>query len=640
MADQSTKVFQPNNKEIRYLAKRFPEYRQQLIDFTKSYYPTTYNDFNEASPGMVFVELAAYMGDVLSFYIDNQFKENLIMYAEEDKNILSIAQSLGYKPRMTSPAVTEADLFQIIPALGSTDNYAPDPRYMLRVLAGSTFNSTSALTVTFRSLEDVDFKDPLNRTLTILVRDQITGVPTVWLAKKPVKLSSATVKTITETFSTPEKFSTITLPDNNVIGILDIIDSDGNVWYEVDYLAQDLIYKERDVTDSSTNTIAPAKSFSFRRTPYRFVTRVNRDFRYEIQFGSGTGDASQDIVTLDSRQIANDVYQQKITNVALDPIDFLNTSTYGLAPANTTLTIRYYVGGGIASNVNANTINSVNNLSVSQRADNYAPGERATFSEIIDSIAVNNPEPATGGNDKEVIEEIRQNSLAYFNAQNRVVTAQDYVVRTLAMPPKFGSVAKAYAISIDQVQTINSISGTVGDRRYVDDKAIPNCINLYVLGYNQRKKITSLNSTVKTNLAKYLEPYRVLNDNVNVLDGFVVNIGVNFSIKVYKDTYNVNDVLIRCIQEIRDFFNIDKWQMNQPIYLNDLNLLINSVDGVRTVTDLAIVNKYAFADGSDYNDYRYSISEATADDVIYPSADPCVFELRYPERDIVGSAST
>lgn len=638
MADQSIKIFNANKKEVRYLAKRFPEYRQQLIDFVKSYYPNTYNDFNEASPGTIFIEMAAYVGDVLSFYIDNQFKENLVIYAQEEKNILSIAQAFGYKPRMTAPAVTDGELFQVVPALSVGEDYAPDLKYLLRVLAGSTFSSSTSNNVTFRSLEDVDFKDPSNRTLTILTRDPINGSPTVWLVKKPVKLSSATIKITTETFSAPQKFSKITLPDNNVIGILDITDSDGNIWYEVDYLAQDLIYKERDVTETSTNQISPAKSFSFKRTPYRFITRINRDFQYEIMFGSGTNDVSQDIVTLDSRQIANDVYQQKIGNVALDPIDFLNTATYGLAPANTTLTIRYFVGGGIQSNVNANGISRVNSLSIAQRADNYAPSERATFTEIVDSITVNNPEPATGGNDREDIEETRQNALAYFNAQNRVVTAQDYVVRTLAMPPKFGSVAKAYAISIDQVQQINAINGVVGQRRYVDDLAIPNAINLYVLGYNNRKKIASLNTTVKNNIAKYLEPYRVLNDNVNVLDGFVVNIGVNFSIKVYKD-YNLNDVLIRCIEEIRNFFNIDKWQMNQPIYVNDLNLLINSVDGVRTVTDLEIINKYAFVDGSDYNDYRYPIQEALVDGVIYPSADPCVFELRYPERDIVGSAT-
>jgi len=639
-SQSATKLFEPNKKEVRYLAKRFPEFRQALIDFTKSYYPDSYSDFNEASPGMIFIEMASYIGDVLSFYIDNQFKENLLAYAEEEKNILTIAQSFGYKPRMIAPAVTDASIYQVVPALGVNDGYEPDPKYMLRILAGSTFSAQNAGNVTFRSLQDVNFSDPIDRSMTVINRDPLTGSPLVWLATKKIKLSSASVKTITKSFGTPEKFSKIILDDDNVIGILDIKDSDGNTWYEVDYLAQDVIYKERDIADSTQTSVmgATSKTFSFSRTARRFVSRINRNFQYELQFGSGVNDVDQDIVTLDSRQLANDLYQQKIPNTSLDPVDFLKSSTYGLAPSNTTLTIRYYVGGGISSNVPSNTINTIGSLLVAQSVENYALNERAAFSGIVDSIAINNLEPARGGNDRETIEETRQNALAYFNAQNRVVTAEDYVVRTMAMPPRFGAVAKAYAISIDQVQQVTAITGSIGDRLYVDDVAIPNAVNLYVLGYDSRQKIATLNNTVKGNIAKYLESYRVLNDNVNVMDGFVINIGVNFSIKVYKQ-FNINDVLIRCMDAIKNHFDITKWQMNQPIYLNDLNLLINSVDGVRTVSNLEIVNKYKFVDGSDYNDYRYPIDEAILEDVLYTSADPSIFEIRYPERDIIGSAS-
>jgi hypothetical protein len=639
-SQSATKLFEPNKKEVRYLAKRFPEFRQALIDFTKSYYPDSYSDFNEASPGMIFIEMASYIGDVLSFYIDNQFKENLLAYAEEEKNILTIAQSFGYKPRMIAPAVTDASIYQVVPALGVNDGYEPDPKYMLRILAGSTFSAQNAGNVTFRSLQDVNFSDPIDRSMTVINRDPLTGSPLVWLATKKIKLSSTSVKTITKSFGTPEKFSKIILDDDNVIGILDIKDSDGNTWYEVDYLAQDVIYKERDIADSTQTSVmgATSKTFSFSRTARRFVSRINRNFQYELQFGSGVNDVDQDIVTLDSRQLANDLYQQKIPNTSLDPVDFLKSSTYGLAPSNTTLTIRYYVGGGISSNVPSNTINTIGSLLVAQSVENYALNERAAFSGIVDSIAINNLEPARGGNDRETIEETRQNALAYFNAQNRVVTAEDYVVRTMAMPPRFGAVAKAYAISIDQVQQVTAITGSIGDRLYVDDVAIPNAVNLYVLGYDSRQKIATLNNTVKGNIAKYLESYRVLNDNVNVMDGFVINIGVNFSIKVYKQ-FNINDVLIRCMDAIKNHFDITKWQMNQPIYLNDLNLLINSVDGVRTVSNLEIVNKYKFVDGSDYNDYRYPIDEAILEDVLYTSADPSIFEIRYPERDIIGSAS-
>jgi hypothetical protein len=638
LTQSPTKMFEPNKKEIKYLAKRFPEFRQLLKDYVQSHYPNTYTDFNEASPGMIFIEMAAYIGDVLSFYIDNQFKENLILYAEEEKNVLSIAQSLGYKPRMTAPSTTIADVYQIVPALGVTDNYKPDSRYLLRILANSTFIAQESNNVIFRSLEDVDFNDPTDRTLSVIQQDTLTNVPLVYLVTKKIKLSSATIKTVTQTFGSPQKFSKITLPDSNVIGILDIKDSDGNTWKEVDYLAQDLIFQERDIEDTAANEIGATKTFRFIRTPRRYVTRINRNFEFEIQFGSGVNTTSEELVTLDSKQVATDYYQQKIANTSIDPVDFLNTSTYGLAPSNTTLTVRYLVGGGVESNVPSNTINTVDALLTSQETGDYAPNERATFAEILNSVAINNPEPATGGNGRESIDEIKQNAAAYFNSQNRVVTAQDYVVRTLAMPPSYGSVAKVYATSIDQVSKIVSITENAGQRKYVDDNAIPNAINLYVLGYNNKKKLTTLNSYVKSNLAKYLEPYRVLNDNVNILDGFVINIGVNFSIRVHKN-YNMSDVLIRCIDAIKNYFDINKWQMNQPIYINDLNVLLNSIDGVRTVISLEIVNKYSSEHGSDYNDYLYPITEATVDNIVYPAADPSIFELRYPERDIVGSAT-
>lgn len=633
--------FKANQKEVRYLNKTFPEFRQSMIDFIKAYYPTTYSDFNEASPGMIFIELASYLGDVLSFYVDNQFKENFISYAQEEKNILTIAQSFGYKPRLSSAAVTNLEIYQIVPALSSTDNYAPDPNYLLTVLAGSTFRTSTVNSQTFRSTMDVDFRDPIERTLTVNTRDPITGVPQLWLAKKTVPVAAGEIKTLNYTFGSAQKFSKITLSDSNVISIIDVIDSDGNVWYEVDFLGQDMIFKEYDVIDNNEVGLAPPKTFTFTRTPRRFITRINRQFQYELMFGSGTDNVSEELVTLDSRQIANETYQQKIANTSLDPVDFLDSTTYGLAPSNTTLTIRYLVGGGLESNSNANTITVVENVFTKQNADDYATNtERNLFNTIVSNIAVNNPIPATGGAGKEGIEEIRQNSMAYFNAQNRVVTVQDYVVRTLSMNPKYGSISKAYAISLDQIGAISSISGTNRElgRAYVDDMAIPNAVNLYVLGYDNRKKISVLNSLVKENLARYLEQYRVLNDNVNILDAFVVNIGVNFEVKVYKN-FNLNEVLLRCIDVIKEHFDIDKWQINQPIYLNELTLELASVDGVRAVHRLEIVNKYSFVDGSDYNAYNYPIEEALVDNIIYPSADPCIFELRYPERDIVGSAS-
>jgi hypothetical protein len=367
----------------------------------------------------------------------------------------------------------------------------------------------------------------------------------------------------------------------------------------------------------------------------------------ELWFGSGTANANEEILQLNSTQIANSKYDQRVSNSSLDPTDFLASDTFGLAPANTTLTVTYLVGGGVESNVTTGTITRVDQLNVANREQDYAPSDQNLFAQTVDSVAIINEEPATGGGTLETVEEIRQNALAFFNAQNRVVTDKDYLVRTLSMPPKYGTIAKAFIIRDEQINTLsNQNADTItfninedpyDNRRYVDDPVSPNSINIYVLGYNANKNLTTLNSLVKKNLSKHLEQYRVLTDDVNILDGFVVNIGVNFDIVVYRN-YNMNDVLARAIDAVKDFFNIDNWQMNQPIILNDLRLTIGSVEGVQTVTNVSIVNKYRFQDGKDYQEYRYPIAEATVDDIVYPSLDPCIFEIRYPDTDIVGNA--
>lgn len=652
-----TKKFTPNYKEVNYLAKTFPEFRQNLIEFAKSYYPNTYNDFNEASPGMMFIEMAAYVGDVLSFYVDNAFKENLLSVAQESRNVILIAQSLGYRPRLSAPATVSAIIYQMVPPLGSANNYDPDQRFFLKILANSRFSTNIPPKKIFQSIEDVDFSDPTDRTIEILARDN-NGVPTMYVASKRIQLIAAERKTTTFTFGSAQKFTRVELPDNNVIAIENVTDLDDNVWTEVDYLGQDLIIEEREIKPRNSagtleessipiESVLPSKLIMFKRKPRRFVTRITPELKMEMWFGSGVANATDEQFFLNATQIANTKYDQTISNTPLDPSDFIESDTFGLAPANTTLTVNYLTGGGIDSNVASNTITVIDNLNVSNVATDYAPEQQNLFTQIVGSVAINNEEPATGGGSTETLEEIRQNALTFFNAQNRVVTDKDYLVRTLAMPTKFGSVAKAFVVRDEQLNTIQrQDAGTLSvnvdvdptnNIEYVNNPVAPNAINLYVIGYNAEKRLATLNSLVKQNLAKYLEQFRILTDDVNILDAFVVNIGVNFEIIVYRN-YNMNDVLARCIDAIKDFFNIDKWQINQPIILNDLRLTIGSVDGVQSLTNLVVNNKYKFKDGKDYQEYRYPISDATIDDVIYPSLDPCIFEIRYPETDIIGHA--
>lgn len=623
-------------KEVSYLNKSFTDFKGDLITFVKNYYPTTWTDFNEANPGMIMLELAAYVGDVLSFYVDNSFKENLLAYAEEEGNVITIAQALGYKPKTIVPATAEVLISQVVPALGASEGYIPDATYFLKIDRNSTVFTQAPNVVSFRTTELVDFADPTGRSIIPRQLDSTTLLPVTYLVTKKVKVIAGDVRQETFTFGDPEKFSAITIGDVNVTAISDVVDADGYKFYEVDYLAQDTIIDDKEVSyvSSVSESVAPTYAIKYRTVPRRFVTRLTPDKRTQVIFGSGRGNASEDIVYLDSQQVANSEYGTQLASVSLSNTDLLNTDNFGIAPANTTLTVTYFSGGGVASNVASGTIVTVGELNILNRTTEFNQTETDLFNDIVKTVTVYNEMPATGGQDGETVEEIRQRALAIYSSQNRVVTRRDYEARVLSMPSKYGAVAKVLAVT-DASQTTIQSQQTSTQQEINTPK--PNAINLYVLGYNQNKKITTLNSLVKSNLQQYLSQYRMLTDQVNILDAFIVNIGVNFDITVYKN-YNIQDVLAVCLGAIKEYFDSTKWNINQPIRLGDLALLIQAQDGVQSVNFVEIVNKYFFKDGRDYQPYRYDITDATVDGIVYPSLDPCIFEVRYPEDDIVGSA--
>lgn len=636
------KSFVPSTKEISYLNKTFPQWKQSLIDFAKVYYPQTYTDFNESSPGTMFIEMGAYIGDVLSYYMDSQFKENLMQYAEEPRNILAISQAFGFKPKPSTAAFTDANFYQICPAADITQNYQPDARYFLRLAPNAVVTSNQYPGVSFRTTAELNFADPQDREITIYAVDG-SNKPLTYLVKKAAKIVAGTIKTYTVSFGSPQKFSKITLPEQNILEILSLTDSNGNTWYEVDYLAQDVIFVARDnvtpVSGSNQSTY-PTYLLNPQRTARRFITRYNENFELEVHFGSGIIDDTDALINLEPNKIASDEYQTNVGSTSLDPSDFLSSKSYGLSPSNVNITITYSVGGGLQSNVPSNSINKIRTVQILTDRNQFVAPQRALFDDVVSSLAVNNSNPASGGKDTDTIEEIRQSSLAFFNAQNRLVTSEDYAARVMAMPPKYGAAAKVFVVRDDQINNIlrntNQLAPIGGV--FAQDNVGQNIINMYLLGYNQQKKLVNLNDQVKLNIKAYLENYKILTDDIRLLDGFVVNIGVNFRVSTFKN-FNMNEVLARCIDSIKNFFDIDRWQINQPIIMNDLFLEIASIDGVQSVLDLEIVNKYAFKNGSDYENFIYDIPAATKDGIVYPSIDPAIFELRYPEIDIVGSAT-
>jgi len=640
MATNQSVIIQPrpNVKQINYVSKTFTDFRQNLIEFAKAYYPDTYSDFNETSPGMMFIEMASYIGDVLSFYIDNQFKENLLAYAEQQENVISIAQFLGYKPKLVSPSTTVATLYQLAPAILENGVYIPNPKYLVKVARGSTFVTSGQTSVQFRLSEDVNFSDITTENYII---NTFTGGgnPDTFIVSKPALLVAAEERTTTFSFGSAQKFTSVLMPEESIIGIESIVDSNGNTWYEVDYLAQDVIMDDLDVTDNGETGILPSSRLRLRKVPHRFVTRLNRDSRMELVFGSGTDNEAEVNTTLDSRQVANSQYgntiENTLGNVAINNVNFLNSNAYGIAPANITLTVTYLVGGGVNTNTPSNTINRASQVTTFNDTTDFTSAELDQFNAAVQSIVINNELPATGGGEGESIDEIRENALSFFNAQNRVVTVEDYAVRSYALPARFGRIAKTFAVRDEQ---INRILATQNDRVYVDNPVRPNTINLYTLGYDSNGNLDELNTLVKENLARYLEQFRMLTDDVNILDAFIINIGVQFDISVLRN-YNVNDVLARSIGAVQDFFDTSKWNINQPIILADLSYNIGLVEGVQTVKSVRVFNKYEYQDGTGYQPYRYDINEATINGVIYPSLDPSIFELKYPTTDIIGNAT-
>ena len=610
-------------RNIQYINKDFTELRASLVDYAKTYFPTTYTDFSPTSPGMMFMEMAAYVGDVLSFYMDNQVQENFLQYARQTNNLYELAYMFGYKPNVTQVANSDLDFYQQVPAVGTAPNIVPDFSYSLLVPENSTVTSVLNPNITFLIQDPIDFSvsssgDPTE--VTVYEIDS-SGNPLYFLLKKTRKSISSTINSTDFSFGVPVQFSTVDITGNNIVGILDVVDTDGNNWYEVDYLGQEMVFN----SIKNTNTNDPNLSQYQGDTPYllklekiqrRFATRFLDKTTLQLQFGAGTANDTDEQIIPNPNNVGIGLpFEKTKLTTAYSPENFLFTKTYGIAPSNTTLTVRYLTGGGVDANVPANSLTSLN-LTVTFLNPQT---NNSTANYVFNSLAVTNPQAADGGGDGDTIEEIRQNSSANFATQLRNVTQNDYLVRTLSMPAKYGVVSKAY-IEPTKAQSISA-----GESQSV--------LDLYVLSYNVDNQLTTTSSALKQNIITYLSQYRMVNDTVTVRDAFIINIGVNFDIIILPN-YNSNEVLTKCILALQDYFAIDKWQINQPIILRDIYILLDAIEGVQTVKNITFTNLTGTSLG--YSQYAYDMAAATQNNVVYPSLDPMIFEVKYPSQDIQG----
>jgi hypothetical protein len=612
-----------NQVDIKYLNKDFNSFKTDLIEYAKAYYPTVYNDFTQAGPGSMFIDMASYIGDVLSFYMDNQLQETFLQYAKQKGNLFTLAYMLGYRPKVTSAAIVNLDVYQQVPAVNiGGSNVAPDFTYAMTIEQGMQVRSNVNSSVLFYAPQKIDFSASSSLDPTNVEVYTINGsnIPTSYLLKKTVQALSGQVKTQAFSFSAPQRFATININDNSIITILSAKDSDGNTWYEVPYLAQDYILTP--VANTSINYVNQVPyMIKKEKVERRFVSRFRTDGSLEIEFGSGINSIvdTGSLLLPDPNSVSVGLTGGGLSTLSssFDPTNFVTTRTYGLAPKNITITFQYLVGGGASANALSGQITEIASSTVSGNT---------TYQ---NTIVVNNPDPASGGGDGDTVDELRMNIGAEFSTQYRAVTQEDYLARTLSMPAQYGKISKAY-ITKDDATFNNYMQGDISQKDQV-------LVSLYVLGLDANNNLADPSPSLLQNLQTYLSDYRMMTDAINIKPAYVINIGCNFDI-IIRPNYTSQDVIARCILALQNYFNIDNWSVNEPIILGDVYSLLDVVEGVQTVKDVRIVNKTGEVDG--YSKYSYDISAGSLNGVIYPSLDPSIFELKFPNTDIQGRVVT
>jgi hypothetical protein len=599
---------------VSFLNKTFSDFKTSLIDYTKIYFPNSYNDFSDANPGALFIDLASYLGDVSSFYTDTQIQETFLLYAKEKENLYALSYMLGYRPRVSYASTVTVDIYQQIPSIIIAGQSNPDYTYGLIIPENAVLTSAST-GLKFLTIDKIDFTDTSNTEVTFIDANY-------FLLKKQVKAISAEIKTTTISPVVGQKFQTFTIADTNILQILDATDVSSNKWYEVPYLAQSTTLQS--ATNPNYQSDGVPYLVNYQRVPRRYVSRFLSDGTLQLEFGAGLSNSSDTTILPNPDNI-----QLGLVPGINNTLNNFNKATpfftqeYGLAPSND-ITIRYLVGGGITSNIPSNDLTTINT------GTSYFPsGISNNMSAYISTtIASNNPSPAAGGRSGDEIEEIRQNALYAYQSQLRAVTREDYMVRALSLPTDYGSIAKVYVTQDVASEMLATPTVATTEERN------PLSLDMYILAYNTNKQLITAATTLKQNLATYLNQYRMVTDAINIKDAFYINIGVNFDI-VVASGYNNNDVVTNCINTLKDHFSIEKWTINQPIVLSDITYKLLQVKGVQSVTKLEITNKQD-STGTTYSQYAYDIPGATRQGTIYPSLDPSIFEVRYPNTDIQG----
>jgi hypothetical protein len=602
-------------RQRSYLNRDFDSLRSSLLDYARTYYPDRIADFSEASVGGLFLDFAAYVGDVMSFYLDHQFSELDINTAVERSNIVRHIRNAGVKIAGASPATVDVDMYVEVQSRTTSTGYAPNFLQLPKILTGTQVISNTG--IVFELLEDVDFAE-FDSTGDLVAQYKISasdssGNPSRFLVKRSGTFTSS--RTITETVPVPDTFvpfRTVSLSQSDVTETLSVKDSDGNEYYEVDYLVQDVVFRRTNNLSSDSGDVP--ESIELSPAPYRFTSNTDIDTGVTtLQFGSGNADTLDNDIIPDPSEVSVPLYgpRRTFSRFTLDPGKLLGTKTLGISPRNTSLTVTYRAGGGISHNIDAGTIRSFKNL-LTQFSETLTP---ALTSAIRSTMDLNNPAPASGGESALTIDELKALVPSYRNAQSRIVTKEDLIARVYTMPPNFGRVFRVGLRSNDN----NPLASVVS-----------------IVSRDSSGLLTQSPDTLKKNLSVYLNQYRLVSDGIDIVDAQIINFYLRFSVAV-DITVNKSLVVQDISSRIRDYFSIKNFQIDQPIIVSEVTSLILNSDGVISLADLQLFNRTGFVDGRGYSSVQYDFASNTSKGILF-GPPGSIFELRYPASDIIGVA--
>ena len=591
------------NVPINYTSREFNTIKQDLVDYAKRYYPDTFQDFTDASFGSMMLDTVAYVGDVLSFYVDYQANESFLDTALEYDNVIKHGKQLGYKFTTNPSSYGLVSLFVLVPA--AVAGVGPDRDYMPILKRGSTFSTDDGNTFTL--IEDVDFGRELNDVVVANV-DETNGNPLDYAVKAFGVVASGELFEQQTTVGAYEKFLRIEMEDDTITDIISVFDSDGNQYFEVDYLTQNTVYRDISNTDSGTEG-NPRSILSPISVPRRFVVDNDLDGVF-LQFGQGKEQNELQGV-LDPSQLTLQLNGRNyITDSSFDPNKLGFSDKLGIVPSNTTLTITYRKNVSDDVNAASNSIVNPQELEFTFRNE-----ENLSANEILavqTSLECTNEEPITGDISFPDTEEVKARIKGTFAAQNRAVTMEDYVSLIYQMPAKFGAIKRASVMR--------------------DPDSIYRNINIYLISEDQDGLLTSPNSLIKRNVKTWLSSKKMISDTIDLLDAKVVNLGINFSILAQKGL-NRFEVLDTAIGALRERYSDIYFEIGEPIYITDIYTILNAVPGVVDTIDVQLVEKT----GGVYSAATYDFDSNMSDDGRYLKVPKnVILELKYPDLDIKG----